>query len=375
MVMKMKIVFVNSCPYLGGAELWHLKAAVAFRERGHQVAMMLRPGALAQKARDEDLPLITCPMAFDLDLSSFFGALAYFQKERPDLILLNDQRECRLIAPAAALAGVKVRVQRKGWPFLKGSWRDRITYRYSVTHLIANSEAVAKIFSAKSGLPSEKIRTFPNGVDLARFREADRKLFRERLLPNESEILIGAAGRLVSQKGFDLFIIALNMLAEEGINVRAAIAGKGPELELLRKMARDAGISDRLIILGYIETIPEFLAALDLFVFPSRMEGRSNALAEAMAGGLPIIASAIPGNDELIVPEKTGLLIPPENPRALATAIKRLIQDKEFAAELGRAAFEYAQQNLDAKKILDDVEAFLEKLVQEAGPSEARVEP
>jgi len=357
-----KITFVNSCPYLGGAELWHLRTALALRGRGHQVAMLLRPGALAQKAREEDLSVTTLPMAFDLDLSSFFQALAYFWRERPDLILLNDQRECRIIAPAALLAGIKVRVQRKGWPFLKGSWRDKITYRFFVTDLIANAEAVARVFREKSGIAPGRIRTFPNGVDLARFNDADRMAFRERLLPNQGEALIGAAGRLVSQKGFDLLILALNMLAEEGVAFRAAIAGRGPELPLLKKMAKDAGVSDRVVLLGHVEDIPSFLAALDVFVFPSRMEGRSNALAEAMASRAPIVVTDIPGNDELIVHEKTGLLVPPEDPRALARAIKRIIIDKELAQRLATAARSWAEQNLDSAKILDEIEAYLKEL-------------
>jgi glycosyltransferase involved in cell wall biosynthesis len=357
-----KIVFVNSCPYLGGAELWHLRTALKLRERGHHVAMLLRPGALAQKAREEDLPVATLPMAFDLDLLSFFQALAYFRRERPDLVLLNDQRECRIIAPAAALAGIKARVQRKGWPFLKGSWRDRITYRFFITDVIANAEAVARVFREKSGMDPARIRTFPNGVDLARFGDADRMEFRERLLANPGEALIGAAGRLVSQKGFDLLVLALNMLAEEGVAFCAAIAGRGPELELLGKMARDAGVSGRVVLLGQVEDMPDFLAALDVFVFPSRMEGRSNALAEAMASCVPIVATDIPGNDELIVHEKTGLLVPAEDPRALSRAIKRIILDKELAQRLAGQARAYAERNLDSVKILDEIEAYFKEL-------------
>lgn len=328
--------------------------------------MLLRPGALAQKARDEDLRVTTLSMAFDLDPGTFFQALSYFRRERPDLVLLNDQRECRLIAPAAGLAGVAVRVQRKGWPFLKGSWRDQLTYRLFITDLIANAEAVAKVFRERSGMAPERIVTFPNGVELKLFREADRMAFRERLLANESEALIGAAGRLVSQKGFDLLIVALNMLAEEGLAFRAAIAGRGPELMLLKKMAREAGVSERVTFLGQVEDMPEFLAGLDVFVFPSRMEGRSNALAEAMASGAPIVATAIPGNDELITPGKTGLLVAPEDPRELANALRQILTDKELAKRLGYNAREYAEQNLDADKIMAQVESYFEKLVKDA---------
>jgi len=128
------MVFVNSCPYFGGAEKWHLEAALAMKERGHQVRMMVRSNRpLAKRAREAGLAVFELPMSFDLDLYSFVRAYFYFRRVRPDVILLNDQRECRVVAPAAALAGVAARVQRKGWPYLKGSWRDRLVYCWRIS--------------------------------------------------------------------------------------------------------------------------------------------------------------------------------------------------------------------------------------------------
>jgi len=358
----MKIVFINSCEYMGGAELWHLRTALAFRERDHDVSMMLRPGPLAERSREQGLPVVILPMAFDLDLFSSFKALSYFRREKPDLVLLNDQRECRVIAPAAALAGIGARVQRKGWPYLKGSWRDRMVYRRFVTHLIANSDAIAQIFRRRSGLAPDKIRVFPNGIDIERFKEGEGASFRERIGVSESDTLIGAAGRLVTQKGFDTLVKALGSLLEDGAELKACIAGDGPERERLEALAQEAGVSDRLIFPGHVDDMPSFLAGLDLFVFPSRMEGRSNALAEAMAAGLPVIATDIPGNDELIAHEKSGILVPPEDPDAYAQAIKRLLEDRELAERLGRAAREYVETNMDVDKILDELEFYLESL-------------
>jgi glycosyltransferase involved in cell wall biosynthesis len=358
----MKIVFINSCEYMGGAELWHLRTALAFRKRGHHVSMILRRGPLADRSREQGLSVVILPMAFDLDLYSCLKALWYFRREKPDLVLLNDQRECRVIAPAAAMAGIRVRVQRKGWPYLKGSWRDRMVYRRFVTHLIANSDAIARIFRSRSGLAPDRIRVFPNGIDVERFGKGEGAAFRERIGVSESDALIGAAGRLVTQKGFDTLVKALGSLLEDGVELKACIAGNGPERERLEALAQEAGVADRLIFPGHVDDMPSFLAGLDLFAFPSRMEGRSNALAEAMAAGLPVIATDIPGNDELIAHEKTGILVPPEDPGACARAIKRLLEDREPAERLGSAAREYVEVNMDSEKILDELEAYLESL-------------
>jgi L-malate glycosyltransferase len=299
------------------------------------------------------------PMASDLDLYSLARAWLMFRRERPDLILLNDQRECRVIAPAAALAGVPVRVQRKGWPFLKGSWRDRLVYGHAVTHVIAASEEIARVFRARSGLPEDRIRIITNGLDLARFGGGDGAGFRRAQEVPAGATIIGSAGRLVTQKGFEVLIAALARVKAEGLAPIALIAGEGPERERL-------AASNEVRLLGRIDDIPSFLAALDLFVFPSRQEGRSNALAEAMAAGRAIIATNIPGNDELIVHEKTGFLVPPDDPVALAAAISRLLRDPALAARLGANARAWAEEHLDDRKVIVSLEQYLTGLVAEA---------
>lgn len=360
----MKITFVNSCAYLGGAELWHLRTAKALAARGHQIAVMARTGGpLAAEARKARLRVMTLPFSFDLDPVSFFRALSFFKKEKPDLVLLNDQRECRIVAPAARLAGVRVRVQRKGWPFLKGSFRDRLVYRHAVTHLFAPSEAVANVFRANSGLPPERVTVIPNSVAPVFFQTLDRENSRQQLgLPGD-EPVIGTAGRLVTQKGFDLLIAAAGQLWAGGLRPWIVIAGEGPEKESLQNLAVKFGIRYNFLLAGQVADVPAFLAALDFFVFPSRQEGRSNALAEAMAAGLPIIASNIPGNDEMIEHERTGLLAPPEDPSALARALARMLDDRELAGRLGRAAGTWAKDHLDEQNILGDLENYFQRLI------------
>jgi glycosyltransferase involved in cell wall biosynthesis len=307
--------------------MWHLRTALWFQDHGHEVKMLLRKGPLADKAFGKGLPVKTIPMAFDLDIYSFFISCLYFLKEKPDLILLNDQRECRLIAPAAAVCGVKVRLQRKGWPFLKGSWRDKLLYRFGVTDLIVSSEAVYKVFAEKSGLPEDRITIVLKGLDLKDYEGHDPCNFRDEHKIPHKDIVLGSTGRLVSQKGFDVLIKAVSKLNRRGLDIWAVIAGEGPLRDELQELIKEAGLEDKVLLPGFIDNVPGFLSSLDIFIQASRMESRSYALSEGMAAGLPVITNDAPGNDELVENEKSGLIVPVDNPEALSDAVERLMKN------------------------------------------------
>jgi len=213
-------------------------------------------------------------------------------------------------------------------------------------------------------MPTDKIKVVHNGVDLKSFRSGDRAAMRRRLGVDESEVLAGSLGRLVSQKGFDILVEAIGLLARDGVRLKTAIAGEGGLKGELEKRAADAGVADLVLLPGRIDDAPSFLAALDLFVFPTRAEARSNALAEAMAAGLPIVAADIPGNREMIEHGGAGLLVRPEDPEALAAAARRLLSDRDFARRLGEGAFQYARQELSWEKMMDRVDSLLERIVE-----------
>ena len=113
--------------------------------------------------------------------------------------------------------------------------------------------------------------------------------------------------------------------------------------------------------------MPGFLVSLDIFVQASRMESRSYSLSEAMAAGLPVISNNAPGNDELVENEKSGLIVPVDDPGSLADAVQRLINDKNLAESLGKEAFKYVEDELDSDKILNEFESFLNKLIDRQG--------
>jgi len=156
---------------------------------------------------------------------------------------------------------------------------------------------------------------------------ADRERARAALGLPAAARLVGTAAALVPQKGVEYLIHAVAAVHRDRPQVHLAIAGDGPLRAPLQGLAASLGVADAIHFLGQRDDIAQYLAALDLFVLPSLWEGLPYALLEAGAAGLPVLATAIPGNVDLITHEQTGLLAPPGDRLELALALFRALDD------------------------------------------------
>lgn len=194
---------------------------------------------------------------------------------------------------------------------------------------VAVSEAVAAHVRRTFGARPVVI---PNGIDLERFRRGDRAQARRALgLPDGAEI-VGAVGRLHPQKGLPDLLRAFAAL--DRAEALLVLAGEGEEEAALRRLARDLGVLERVRFLGFVEDVPRVLAALDVMAMPSRWEGFGLGLAEALACGVPVVASAVDSLPE--VAGEAAVLVPPGAPERLAEALARLLGDPARRAALAR---------------------------------------
>jgi glycosyltransferase involved in cell wall biosynthesis len=186
------------------------------------------------------------------------------------------------------------------------------------------------------------IHIIPNGADLEVFSPPEREWSPPRLL---------FVGRVVYQKGLDLLLHALSNLRH--IPWELTVVGDGPQRRPLKQLCEHLGIEGRVRFLGWLKgpALVDAYGAANLFPYPSRHEGMPNAVLEAMASGLPVIASRIAGNEELVIPEETGLLIEPENQQALERALARLIEDPHRRREMGQAARRRAAEHFPWSKM------------------------
>jgi glycosyltransferase involved in cell wall biosynthesis len=215
------------------------------------------------------------------------------------------------------------------------------------------------------------VRLIPNGIDVERAAGGDRARGRAAMGLSGDVPLVGTVGNLYPVKGHQVLLSAAARLDRR---VHIAIAGRGGEEAALKRQAGELGLGDRLHLLGYREDVPDLLAAFDIYALPSFSEGQSLALIEAMAAGLPVAATAVGGNPEVMGEKEgkgergegpAGLLVPPGDPEALGAALARLLADRPGARELGERARARARGEFSLEVMLGRYRAlYAERLGQ-----------
>jgi glycosyltransferase involved in cell wall biosynthesis len=223
------------------------------------------------------------------------------------------------------------------------------------TCVVAVSEHVAVRAAQEFRIPPGRLVTIPNGVDLEHFTpvaEGGRR-----------ESVVGCTARLHPKNDHDTLLQAFARLADSGAWPRLLLVGGGPERDRLAGLASSLGIAARVVFTGEQPDVAGFLRRMQLYVQASVAEGMPNSILEAMASGLPVVATAVGGTPDLVLDGRTGLLVPPRDPAALARAMGMLLGDAGMRARLGQAGRERVAAHFGERLMLERVEALLDRLV------------
>jgi glycosyltransferase involved in cell wall biosynthesis len=221
--------------------------------------------------------------------------------------------------------------------------------------VVANSLATAEAYQ-RSGGKKDLVTVIPNGFEISRFQPASPSRELPHGVPADDTPIIGLFGRITRWKGQDVLIKALAQLpGVHGIIVGEALFTEEDRLfgDELRTLATDLGVSDRIHFVGFCPDIVPLLLAVDLVVHCSTSpEPFGRVIVEAMLAGRPVVAAKAGGALEIVKDNQTGLLVEPCNPQALASAVKRLLEDPKLAAALGESAKRDAEERFGLKQIL-----------------------
>lgn len=231
--------------------------------------------------------------------------------------------------------------------------------------ILANSHfvAISRDIEAqwrRLGVPSDRLTRIASGVETARFHPGDIDTALEATLPPRPRFLF--TGRFHPQKNLPMLIEAWASVVHQA-PAHLMLLGWGPDRPALEVMIEERGLSRWVHLLDVVADPAPYLRAADAFVLPSVAEGMSNSLLEAMASGLPCLASSIGGNDDLVIDGRTGRLLPPHEPSAWAAAIVELVRDPALARRLGEEGLARVCEEFAIERVMDRFEALYRALI------------
>jgi sugar transferase (PEP-CTERM/EpsH1 system associated) len=225
------------------------------------------------------------------------------------------------------------------------------------------------------GYSRKRIQVIPNGVDTVRFspRPQERNEARRHFGLPQSNLVVGMVARMVPVKNHRGVLDAVADLVEAGMPITLALAGDGPLLGELQRIAGELGLQGRVRFLGDVANVDRFLESLDLFVLNSLSEGMSNTVLEAMACGLPVVATTVGANTDLVVEGQTGLLIPPNDCAALRHAIAVLAADSPLRESMGNQGRARVERLHGMEKMVRDYSQLYDELHEKSFPTSRAV--
>ena len=360
------LMFIQSLE-LGGSETQCVEVACQLAREGYSVTVgcLWTRGPLEKRLAEAGVRCVVFPVPGTLlrpnAIRQMLRLTAFIRKERFSVVHANDLYSNLFALPAAWLARVPViissrRDMSRWWWYTPA--RRKILRRIQglSTSILVNSEAVRQDLITRDGFDPERIVVIYNGIDSEKF--AHPKANRRQLLPGippDSKTIVMVANMHAGAKGHGDLIEAARTVKEKFPESRFLLAGDGEMRPFFEGQVRALGLAEMFVFLGHRTDIPQLLSCCDIGVLASKSEGLPNAVLEYLAAGLPVVATAVGGVPEIIENEVHGLLIPPENPEALATAILRLLEDPQLRASLGKAGKQRVQTRFTFPAVLESL--------------------
>ncbi len=293
--------------------------------------------------------------------SGILAAFRWLRRERFDAMITLLFASDVLGRTLAHLAGVpRIITSIRARNIHYRPWQRRLvrmTMRWADA-VVLNTVTTRQFAITEEGARPDRILVIPNGIDVDdsnRFRDPAGVRCELGVAPGTP--LIGSVGRLTRQKGYDVLLRAMASAGPESSHL--LLIGEGEDKAALQHAAAAAGLAERVHLLGRRTDVPRLLSALDCYVQPSRFEGMPNALLEALAVGTPVVATAVDGNQELVVDGLHGWLVPPEDAKSLATAIRSALEAPAEARRRALAGRERVAREFSLERMISAWEGVL----------------
>jgi glycosyltransferase involved in cell wall biosynthesis len=334
-----------------GGEQQQTWLAEGLQRRGHSCLMICNTkGEMKRRAPESGLEVRGISVRGEVGITSVTGTAAALREFEPQVLHLHDAHAVLIGSLAAKLARTPAVVVSRRVDFrINSRWK----YTWAVDRIIAISEAVRAVL-VDCRIPPERISVVHSGIDVSRFdRPPPREDARRELGLPEDRLAVGMVAALTDHKGHRFLLDAWPQVVAAEPRAQLLLAGAGELEKDLKSQVERLGVGDSVRFLGFHADVLGLLAALDLFVLSSHLEGLCTSLMDAMAAGLPVVATSAGGIPEVVEDGRTGVLVPPREPGPLAEAILAVLADPPRREELGRAGRESVRERFNCDRMVE----------------------
>lgn len=372
--MPMKVLWIIDSLGPGGAEglmLPLLKNMSGSTITPRVCALRVRNGnPIAVELEKINVAVDLLPIENLRDVTGFKHLVEYIHRHKPDVVHTQLEASDILGTLAAKYLNIPsvatVHTLDIPSPKKRVYWRNRLRWSilgWFAKRVIAVSDITRDVY-LKLGISGKKIVTMYNGIDLNVFSRRGTRASQKMNILNLSpeSVVITTVAVLREPKGIQFMLQAIPAILKETPKLFYVIAGDGDYRTALEELSTQLNIQEHVIFLGHRTDIPEILAASDLFVFPTLQDALPTVLFEAMAVGLPIIASEVGGVPEIIRHQENGFLIPPADPSSLAGACIHMLRDRDYSGRLSRSALHTVKDRFDIKKQIQNLVSLYDQV-------------
>ncbi|NIQ15879.1 MAG: glycosyltransferase [Candidatus Dadabacteria bacterium] len=370
----MKVLHIISHLRVGGAEKIVIALTNELRKNGHDVTLCYRKSDSLDKLL-KDVDLLALPGDSLIDGKYLFNLYKYIRDRNIDIIHSHiPGRESVLYGCIVAIiTRSKFILTIHGNIYRKRTiklilWRIIFQFADSI---VTVSEMIKAEFLKRTNISPKKLVNITNGIDISHYGvRIDPIVKRKELNISNDFFLIGAVGNIKHVKGYDILLKSLHLIKEIKPNVKLLIAGEvNKKIDIkfmyeLKKLISELNIEEDVVFLGSRKDINEILSLIDVFVLPSRSEGTSISLLEAMASGKGIVATAVGGTPNIIIDKANGLLVQPDDPEALANAVLSLLNDSSLALRLGNRARRDAETKYSLQMMIEKYQTLYRDILK-----------
>ena len=375
---RRKVFFLLDSLNVGGTEVQAVELALRLSPQSYDVTLgcLRARGPLLEKLKGSAVSVREFYPKGGFDsvhgIYQMFRLAMFLRRGRFQIVHTHDLYANLLGIPAARIAGVPVTISsQRDLSHLDVYQTGRRVWIRRVQNLsmavLTNSKAVRESVLAENHFAPEKIRIIYNGVDTDKFQQGSRD--RNWLAPDAAkEKWITLVGNMHSDvKGHPLLIAAAPEVIREFPQTRFVLVGDGARRNDFEQEVAQLGLQSHFLFLGRRDDVNRILACSDIAVLPSKAEGLPNAVLEYLAAGLPMIATRVGGNSEIVEDGKNGLLVPPEDSGALANALLRLLRAPELAARLACRGRELVVAEFSFRRLIEKTDQLYSELLRARG--------